>query len=45
MKIEPAKTHIVKELKHASPLISCRFDPQGKAVFFWRGGQSGLALG
>ena len=34
MKIEPAKTHIVKELKHGSPLISCRFDPTGKAIFF-----------
>ena len=34
MKIEPAKTHIVKQLKHGSPLISCRFDPTGDAIFF-----------
>jgi WD40 repeat protein len=34
MKIEPAKTHIAKELKHTSPLVSCRFDPTGKYVFF-----------
>ena len=34
MKIEPAKTHIVKQLKHGSPLISCGFDPTGDAIFF-----------
>jgi WD40 repeat protein len=32
-KIDPAKTHEVKEYKHASPLIGCRFDPSGKFVF------------
>ena len=32
--VDAAKTHLVKELKHDSPLISCRFDPTGKYVFF-----------
>jgi WD40 repeat protein len=32
-KIDPAKTHAVKELKHTSPLVGCRFDPSGKFVF------------
>jgi WD40 repeat protein len=32
-KIDPAKTHLVKEYKHTSPLIGCRFDPSGKFVF------------
>ncbi len=36
MKIEPAKTHIAKELKHTSPLVSCRFDPSGKYIFLER---------
>lgn len=31
---DPTKTHVVKELKHDSPIISCRFDPGGKFVFF-----------
>jgi WD40 repeat protein len=30
---EPEKTHIVQQLKHTSPLISCRFDPEGRSVF------------
>lgn len=32
--VDVTKTHIVKELKHESPIISCRFDPSGKYVFF-----------
>jgi WD40 repeat protein len=32
-KIDPAKTHPVKEYKHASPLVGCRFDPSGQFVF------------
>jgi len=27
------KTHVAHDLKHDSPLISCRFDPSGKYVF------------
>ena len=34
MKIEPTKTHLTKQLKHTSPLISCRFDPTENYVFF-----------
>jgi len=30
---EPEKTHVAKEFKHDSPLISCRFDPKGRFVF------------
>ncbi len=30
---DPAQTHLVRELKHTSPLISCRFDPAGRFVF------------
>lgn len=29
----PEKTHVARELKHSSPLISCRFDPGGRFVF------------
>jgi WD40 repeat protein len=32
-KIEAAKTHLVKEYKHDSPLMGCRFDPSGQFVF------------
>lgn len=32
--VDPTKTHVAKELKHNSPVISCRFDPTGKYVFF-----------
>jgi len=32
--LDPSKTHVVKEHKHNSPLISCRFDPSGRYVFF-----------
>jgi WD40 repeat protein len=32
-KIDPAKTHLLKEYKHASPLLGCRFDPSGQFVF------------
>ncbi len=29
-----AKTHTFLDFKHGSPLISCRFDPSGKHVFY-----------
>lgn len=32
-KVDPAKTHMLKEYKHASPLVGCRFDPSGQFVF------------
>jgi len=32
--IDPKQVHVAKELKHNSPIISCRFDPTGKYVFF-----------
>jgi WD40 repeat protein len=32
-KIDPAKTHPLKEYKHDSPLLGCRFDPSGQFVF------------
>lgn len=31
--IDPAQTHLVAELKHSSPLLTCRFDPSGRFVF------------
>lgn len=31
--VEPDKTHLVREYKHDSPLIVCRFDPTGRYVF------------
>ena len=31
--VDPAMTKPVKELKHNSPLIGCRFDPSGRFVF------------
>ncbi len=31
---DPTKIHVAKSLKHDSPLISCRFDPTGRFVFF-----------
>lgn len=30
---DPAKTHLVAQLKHASPLLGCRIDPTGEYVF------------
>jgi WD40 repeat protein len=30
---DPTKTHVARELKHGSPLVSCRFDPTGRFVF------------
>lgn len=30
---EPAQTHVTLQLKHTSPMISCRFDPSGRCVF------------
>lgn len=32
--MDPAKTHIARELKHDSPIIGCRFDRSGKYIFF-----------
>jgi len=32
--IDPTKTHVSKQLKHNRPIISCRFDIQGKYVFY-----------
>ncbi len=32
-KIDPTKTHLLKEYKHDSPLLGCRFDPSGQFVF------------
>lgn len=31
---DPTKAQTVKELKHNSPLLACRFDPSGKLLFF-----------
>jgi WD40 repeat protein len=31
---DPTETHVAKEHKHDSPLISCRFDRSGRFVFF-----------
>ncbi len=31
--IDPAKTHLVKDLVHDRALVSCRFDAQGRFVF------------
>lgn len=30
---EPEKTHVVKEFGHKSPLVACRFHPDGRFVF------------
>ncbi|MBL9122951.1 MAG: WD40 repeat domain-containing protein [Planctomycetaceae bacterium] len=30
---DPAQTHVVTQWEHSSPLVSCRFDPQGRFVF------------
>jgi WD40 repeat protein len=32
-KVDPARTRLAVELKHASPLLGCRFDPSGTFVF------------
>lgn len=32
-KVDPAKTKLLKQLKHTSPLVGCRFDPSGRFVF------------
>ena len=32
--IDPTKTHVAKQLKHNSPIISCRFDKRGRYVFY-----------
>ena len=34
MPIDPTKTRLLRAHKHASPAISCRFDPSGKFAFF-----------
>src|SRR5262249_192880 len=31
--VDPAQTKPAQELKHASPLLGCRFDPAGRFVF------------
>jgi WD40 repeat protein len=31
--VNPTKTHLLKEYKHDSPLLGCRFDPSGQFVF------------
>lgn len=31
--IDPARTRMVQELRHNSPLLCCRFDPAGRFVF------------
>jgi WD40 repeat protein len=31
--MDPAQTRVVKELKHTSPLIGCRFDAVGRFIF------------
>jgi WD40 repeat protein len=31
--VNPAQTRMVQELRHDSPLLSCRFDPSGRFVF------------
>jgi WD40 repeat protein len=31
--INPVRTRLVRELRHNSPLLSCRFDPTGRFVF------------
>jgi WD40 repeat protein len=32
--MDPSKTHLSRQLKHDSPIISCRFDRSGKSIFF-----------
>ncbi|MCH8923245.1 MAG: hypothetical protein IIA67_08880, partial [Planctomycetes bacterium] len=32
-KADPKATHVVHQWKNGSPLIACRFDPQGRYVF------------
>jgi hypothetical protein len=31
--VDPARAHLVQELKHPSPLLGCRIDPSGQFVF------------
>src|SRR5262245_37163148 len=31
--VNPARTRLAQELRHNSPLFSCRFDPAGRFVF------------
>ncbi len=33
IKFDAAKTHVAKEIKIGSPLISCRYDPSGRYIF------------
>ncbi|MBX7166036.1 MAG: WD40 repeat domain-containing protein [Pirellulales bacterium] len=30
---DPTQTHVLRELKHGSPLLACRFDPAGQFLF------------
>jgi WD40 repeat protein len=32
-RVDPARTRVVQELRHNSPLLSCRFDPRGRFIF------------
>ncbi len=31
--VDPTQVKMAQELKHASPLVGCRFDPTGRFVF------------
>jgi hypothetical protein len=31
--MDVTKTHVVHDFAHASPLVSCRFDPTGRYVY------------
>tara|TARA_B100000029_G_scaffold475042_1_gene517989 strand:+ start:1021 stop:2043 length:1023 start_codon:yes stop_codon:yes gene_type:complete len=33
-KIDATGTHVAQELKHGNPLISCRYDPSGRFIFY-----------
>jgi hypothetical protein len=33
VKIEPKKTHLLKEFKHDAPLLMCKYDSTGRFVF------------
>ena len=32
--LDATGTHVVQELKHGNPLISCRYDPSGRYIFY-----------
>ena len=35
--IDPTRTRMSKELRHASPLFSCRYDPTGRYLYYMPG--------